>query len=254
MHVKGYFRKNGTYVAPHYRTRANGIKSDNWSFKGNVNPYTGKVGTKDYPLGVWRSPSDEKVTYNTPFGFMADYDQADAKGLTVKDAPKTSSIKKGYRIRSYKIGGGAETPIASWQTVSSAAMESDAKTITLIGTTEKGKPMSVEVPISGPELWYGGEEDARPDIEGNGLIVGVNYSVRADGPCLIDEASKDSHLEAGMVIEGVREKSEDAYTPVKSWLDFKAFIAKRDKSADRELVIKGKTQEGSPFTMMITLK
>lgn len=45
VRVKGYYRKNGTYVAPHHRTRPNSTKYDNWSTKGNVNPYNGKVGT-----------------------------------------------------------------------------------------------------------------------------------------------------------------------------------------------------------------
>ena len=44
--VRGYFRSNGTYVQPHYRSGANGIASDNWSARGNVNPYTGKFGTQ----------------------------------------------------------------------------------------------------------------------------------------------------------------------------------------------------------------
>lgn len=44
--VRGYQRKDGTYVAPHVRSSPNGTASDNWSTKGNVNPYTGKVGTK----------------------------------------------------------------------------------------------------------------------------------------------------------------------------------------------------------------
>ena len=46
-HVNGYFKRNGTYVAPHMRTAPNGTRFDNWSTKGNVNPYTGKAGTKD---------------------------------------------------------------------------------------------------------------------------------------------------------------------------------------------------------------
>jgi len=46
-HVKGYYRKNGTYVAPHYRSKANRSQKDNWSTKGNVNPHTGKEGTKE---------------------------------------------------------------------------------------------------------------------------------------------------------------------------------------------------------------
>lgn len=45
-HVRGYTTKNGTHVAGYDRTKANGTKADNWSTKGNVNPETGKPGTK----------------------------------------------------------------------------------------------------------------------------------------------------------------------------------------------------------------
>lgn len=47
--VRGYYRSNGTYVAPHYRSDPDTSFSNNWSTKGNVNPYTGEEGTKDYP-------------------------------------------------------------------------------------------------------------------------------------------------------------------------------------------------------------
>lgn len=46
VHVKGYWRKNGTYVAPHYRSSPNGNPYDNYSTRGNYNPYTGKRGTE----------------------------------------------------------------------------------------------------------------------------------------------------------------------------------------------------------------
>lgn len=42
--VKGYVTKRGTYVAPHYQTRSNSTKTDNYSSKPNSNPYTGKKG------------------------------------------------------------------------------------------------------------------------------------------------------------------------------------------------------------------
>ena len=42
----GYVTKDGTYVPPSQATNPNGTKSDNYSTKGNVNPYTGKPGTK----------------------------------------------------------------------------------------------------------------------------------------------------------------------------------------------------------------
>ena len=46
-HVMGYYRSNGTYVQPHYRSNPNSSRSDNYSTKGNYNPYTGKKGTVD---------------------------------------------------------------------------------------------------------------------------------------------------------------------------------------------------------------
>jgi hypothetical protein len=43
--TKGYVKKNGTYVAPAYKTKPNKTKADNYSTKGNTNPFTGKKGT-----------------------------------------------------------------------------------------------------------------------------------------------------------------------------------------------------------------
>jgi len=47
VRVRGYTKRNGTYVKPHYRTPPNATKLDNWSTKGNVNPFTGKPGAKN---------------------------------------------------------------------------------------------------------------------------------------------------------------------------------------------------------------
>lgn len=44
--VRGYYRSNGTYVQPHYRSNPNSTVYDNYSTKGNVNPYTGQWGTR----------------------------------------------------------------------------------------------------------------------------------------------------------------------------------------------------------------
>jgi hypothetical protein len=46
VHVSGHTTKTGAYVPAHYRTAPDHSKSNNWSTKGNVNPYTGKAGTK----------------------------------------------------------------------------------------------------------------------------------------------------------------------------------------------------------------
>lgn len=46
--VNGYTKKDGTSVVGHYRSDVNNTVQDNWSYKGNVNPYTGKVGSNYY--------------------------------------------------------------------------------------------------------------------------------------------------------------------------------------------------------------
>lgn len=47
-YVSGYTKSNGTYVSGYNRSSANSTKRDNYSTKGNTNPYTGKAGTKTY--------------------------------------------------------------------------------------------------------------------------------------------------------------------------------------------------------------
>lgn len=48
--VKSYIKKDGTFIQGHYRTTPNNMKFNNWSTKGNFNPYTGKKGYKS-PYG-----------------------------------------------------------------------------------------------------------------------------------------------------------------------------------------------------------
>lgn len=42
VHVRGYYRKDGTYVQPHYRSSPDGNPYNNYSYPGNYNPYTGR--------------------------------------------------------------------------------------------------------------------------------------------------------------------------------------------------------------------
>ena len=63
VYVSGYYRSNGTYVKPHYRTAPNSTNRDNFSTRGNTNPYTGQAGyiTPDNNTSSTYTPS----TYST---------------------------------------------------------------------------------------------------------------------------------------------------------------------------------------------
>lgn len=45
-YVKSHMRRNGTFVSGYNRTRADRTKINNYSSRGNRNPFTGKRGTK----------------------------------------------------------------------------------------------------------------------------------------------------------------------------------------------------------------
>lgn len=49
VYVQPYYRSNGTYVQQHYRSYPDGNFYNNWSTYPNVNPYTGRRGTRYYP-------------------------------------------------------------------------------------------------------------------------------------------------------------------------------------------------------------
>lgn len=50
VYVNGYYKKNGIYVQPHFKTAPNSSMFDNYSTTGNYNPYTGKPGWIDPSL------------------------------------------------------------------------------------------------------------------------------------------------------------------------------------------------------------
>ncbi len=64
-YVNGYTRKDGTYVAPHYRSNPDGNRWNNYSSQGNVNPYTGRSGT----VNPYNPPNyNYGNTYTNPYG------------------------------------------------------------------------------------------------------------------------------------------------------------------------------------------
>ena len=66
VHVRGYYRDNGTYVQPHYRSDPDGNRSNNWSAYPNVNPHTGVRGTEHFSTEDFSNISLQNKPTNLP--------------------------------------------------------------------------------------------------------------------------------------------------------------------------------------------
>lgn len=68
-YVHGYTKPNGTYVQPYYRSSPNGTTMDNYSTRGNINPYTGQQGTiSPYQTPSYGTPYRAPAPYQSPYG------------------------------------------------------------------------------------------------------------------------------------------------------------------------------------------
>jgi hypothetical protein len=74
--VKGYYKSNGTYVKPYFRTAPNNSNSDNFSTQGNTNPYTGQPG--------WIKPDSK---YNTFYYSNQTYSPSEMKLVSTTSSP-----------------------------------------------------------------------------------------------------------------------------------------------------------------------
>lgn len=72
VNVTGYYRNNGTYVVPHMRSNPDGNPYNNYSFPGNINPYTGKIasGNEETYLRNYYNKSNGKSNSYSQVGFM----------------------------------------------------------------------------------------------------------------------------------------------------------------------------------------
>lgn len=69
-YVNGYYKSNGTYVNGYYKSSPNSTVRDNYTYKGNTNPYTGAKGSNYYkssPSSSYYSPSTS--LYNSNSGY-----------------------------------------------------------------------------------------------------------------------------------------------------------------------------------------
>ena len=73
-YVDGYYKKDGTYVAPHHQTKQDNKLYNNYSAEGQTNPYTGAQGTKKHeystpPAYPKSEPLYTAPTYQSPYSY-----------------------------------------------------------------------------------------------------------------------------------------------------------------------------------------
>jgi hypothetical protein len=106
-YVAPHTTKAGTYVDGHYQSNPNGSKSDNWSTAGNVNPYTGKAGTKSAdgvsgkglaaPSGTVPLGESGNALYRSDFDKpTASLDSYAPKALLPQPAKRSTAMKDAY--------------------------------------------------------------------------------------------------------------------------------------------------------------
>lgn len=67
VYVHGYYRSNGTYVAPHYRSNPDGNPYNNYSYPGNTNPYTGVTATGNPDTYLKNYYNTSSLSSSTPY-------------------------------------------------------------------------------------------------------------------------------------------------------------------------------------------
>lgn len=100
VYVNGYYRSNGTYVKPHYRSNPDGIIENNWSYPGNVNPYTGRIGGTNRYVGESYTPTyiptstNSHINTSIPSSTRTTYPSIYSSGSTSGSSSGHSNFKK----------------------------------------------------------------------------------------------------------------------------------------------------------------
>jgi len=94
--VRGHVRRDGTYVSPHKRSAPDAVFSNNWSTKGNYNPYTGKPGYKTQPNNS--QPGNRFYTPSPVVGFNYEPHKSEGQQLVefFKNNPTLSPPQQSF--------------------------------------------------------------------------------------------------------------------------------------------------------------
>ena len=107
VRVRGYYRKDGTYVRPHVRTRPDGNPHNNYSFPGNYNPNTGRI-----------TPGDPAAYLRNYYGRSSSKARARVEGTQSGVSALQFSLKAlGHHLGPVDgvLGAGTKSAIGSFQ-------------------------------------------------------------------------------------------------------------------------------------------
>lgn len=77
QNVRGYYKSNGTYVQPYVRSTPDSSYNNNYSVRGNTNPYTGEQGSSSRTYND-KTPEYNNKTYGNP-GYESSYGNSERK-------------------------------------------------------------------------------------------------------------------------------------------------------------------------------
>ena len=132
VRVRGYYRKDGTYVAPHYRSAPDRSYNNNWSTRPNINPYTGKRGTRA-PTWNDRPPESSRPSFPS-YGGYGGYYQSQTYSPPLQplqqEQKRLDEELRGQRARLQEL---RETPSHPIEIESSTPRIIDADTLEVAG-------------------------------------------------------------------------------------------------------------------------
>jgi hypothetical protein len=211
-----------------------------------VNPFTGKLGTKDYPLGVWLDAKDRQTTYNTPFsGINADYE---SKIGAVVSSSTLKEISTGSRLTHYRTPRSKTyAEIESWHDLSGRAMDSGDSEWWFKGQDSKGKPFESKVSILPAQAWSGlGPDQASPATE-KGVFVGLDQDPE-ERIAKIGQSDGEYKNQSGGTIKAMR-RVGGQFVSVESWKDIKTLI---QSWSDKEVILKVVDSTGTEFFLLVS--
>lgn len=236
--VKGYTRRDGTYVAPHYRSSPDSSRSNNWSTKGNINPYTGEEGTKIIPQLYYPSfapPPQDKTLETTgkalAEGMRQGYERGDGgyerrnestykhytyvptykqerKNIWGQSIPDTFSEEseedKAYAKLRHKLEAEATAEMA----LARAEVEADAEAARI-----KEARIKTELSPEGEAVWKtlsdSFKNETKPETKPEQVTVkGVQDAMHSQSSTIEDDMRFLSDFEAGLLPEIIDDRTE----------------------------------------------